>query len=77
VTLSVGRLRMAATGIQGNVLIGSHAVLGASRIDLDSIDRLLIGGVLEEAPRRLPYAQWQLQPAAEPRNLPKKQSAKP
>ncbi|MEI8370121.1 MAG: hypothetical protein WCJ31_16935 [Planctomycetia bacterium] len=71
------RLRMAATGIEGSVLIGSHAILGASRIDLDSIDRLLIGGVLEETPKRLPYAQWQLQPAAEPRNLPKKQPAKP
>lgn len=77
VTLSVGRLRMAATGIEGNVLVGSHAVLGVSRIDLNSIDRLLIGGVLEETPKRLPYAQWQLQPAAEPRNLPKQRPATP
>ncbi|MEN9667977.1 MAG: Thiol-disulfide oxidoreductase ResA [Planctomycetota bacterium] len=77
VTLSVGRLRMAATGIEGNVLVGSHAIFGPSRIDLNSIDRLLIGGVLEETPKRLPYAQWQLQPAAEPRNLPKKRLAKP
>jgi hypothetical protein len=66
------RLRMAATGIEGNFLIGSHAILGPSRIDLDSIDRLLLGGVLEETPRLPPYAQWQLQPAVEPRNLPKK-----
>jgi hypothetical protein len=72
-----GRLRMAATGIEGNVLVGSHAILGASRIDLDSIDRLLIGGMLEETPKRLPYAQWQLQPAAEPRNLPPKKPTKP
>ena len=77
VTLSVGRLRMAATGIEGNVLVGSHAIFGPSRIDLNSIDRLLIGGVLEETPKRLPYAQWQLQPAAEPRNLPKKRLANP
>ncbi len=77
VTLSVGRLRMAATGIEGNVLVGSHAIFGPSRIDLNSIDRLLIGGVLEETPKRLPYAQWQLQPAAEPRNLPKKRLSKP
>ena len=77
VALSVGRLRMAARGIEGNVLVGSHPVLGASRIDLASIDRLLIGGVLEETPKRLPYAQWQLQPAAEPRNLPKKPPARP
>lgn len=66
------RLRMAATGIEGSFLVGSHAILGPSRIDLDSIDRLLIGGVLEETPKLPPYAQWQLQPAAEPRNLPKK-----
>ena len=71
------RLRMAATGIEGNFLIGSHAILGPSRIDLDSIDRLLIGGVLEETPRLPPYAQWQLQPAAEPRNLPPKKPTKP
>ena len=77
VALSVGRLRMAATGIEGNVLVGSHAIFGPSRIDLNSIDRLLIGGVLEETPKRLPYAQWQLQPAAEPRNLPKKRLANP
>jgi hypothetical protein len=72
-----GRLRMAATGIEGNVLVGSHAILGACRIDLDAIDRLLIGGMLEETPKRLPYAQWQLQPAAEPRNLPPKPPTKP
>ena len=71
------RLRMAATGIEGNFLIGSHAILGPSRIDLDSIDRLLLGGVLEETPRLPPYAQWQLQPAAEPRNLPPKKPTKP
>ena len=71
------RLRMAATGIEGSVLIGSHAILGPSRIDLDSIDRLLIGGVLEETPKLPPYAQWQLQPAAEPRNLPPKKPTKP
>ena len=71
------RLRMAATGIEGSVLVGSHAILGPSRIDLDSIDRLLIGGVLEETPKLPPYAQWQLQPAAEPRNLPPKKPTKP
>jgi len=72
-----GRLRMAATGIEGDVLIGAHAILGPSRIDLNSIDRLLIGGVLEETPRLPPYAKWQLQPAAEPRNLPPKKPTKP
>jgi hypothetical protein len=71
------RLRMAATGIEGNVLLGSHAILGPSRIDLDSIDRLLLGGVLEETPRLPPYAKWQLQPAVEPRNLPPKKPMKP
>ncbi len=71
------RLRMAATGIEGNVLLGNHPILGPSRIDLDSIDRLLLGGVLEETPRLPPYAKWQLQPAAEPRNLPPKKPTKP
>ena len=66
-----------ATGIEGNVLVGAHPILGASRIDLEGIDRLLLGGVLEETPRRPPYAQWQLQPAAEPRNFPPKRPPKP
>ncbi|MFM8709291.1 MAG: hypothetical protein ACKOHK_14725, partial [Planctomycetia bacterium] len=64
------RLRMAATGIDGNTLLGTSPVVGPCRIDLEKIDRLLIGGRPDGAVATLPYAQWKLQPAAEPRNLP-------
>lgn len=61
----------AAASIAGDVLSGTHPILGPHGIDLESVDRLLVGDVLEIAPRMQPYAQWTLQPAAEPRNQPK------
>jgi|GEM_PF-720920 len=64
------RLRMMATGIRGNVLLGTSPVVGPCRIDLGRIDRLLIGGARDESPQPVPYSQWKLQPAPEPRNLP-------
>ena len=70
VAASSSRLRMAATGIKGNTLLGTSSVVGPCRIDLERIDRLLIGRAIDNTPRSLPYAQWKLQPAPEPRNLP-------
>ena len=64
------RLRMVATGIRGNVLMGTSPVVGPCRIDLEKIDRLLVGGARDESPVPLPYSQWKLQAAPEPRNLP-------
>ena len=64
------RLRMAATGIKGNTLLGTSSVVGPCRIDLERIDRLLIGGDIEKTPQKRPFSQWKLQPAPEPRNLP-------
>jgi hypothetical protein len=67
---NASRLRMAATGIRGNVLLGVSPIIGPCRIDLEAIDRLLIGGAIESLPQNFPYSQWKLQPAPEPRNLP-------
>jgi hypothetical protein len=64
------RLRMMATGIRGNVLLGTSPIVGPCRIDLERIDRLLIGGARDESPQPVPYSQWKLQAAPEPRNLP-------
>ena len=64
------RTRIAADSVEGSVLSGRHAVIGATRIDLDFVDRLLLGGMADTGPLTLPYSKWQLQPAAEPRNLP-------
>ncbi len=70
-----GRRRLVADAVEGNVLSGRHAVLGAIRIDVDSADRLLLGGMADIAPFTLPYAKWQLRPATEPRNLPPRKKA--
>jgi len=67
---STQRLRMTATGLEGNLLVGTSPVVGPCRIDLEKIERLLIGRAIDNTPRSLPYAQWKLQPAPEPRNLP-------
>jgi len=67
---STQRLRMTATGIEGNLLVGTSPVVGPCRIDLEKIERLLIGRAIDNTPRSPPYAQWKLQPAPEPRNLP-------
>ena len=67
---STQRLRMMATGIEGNLLVGTSPVVGPCRIDLEKIERLLIGRAIDNTPRSPPYAQWKLQPAPEPRNLP-------
>ena len=67
---STQRLRMMATGIEGNLLVGTSPVVGPCRIDLEKIERLLIGRAIDSTPRSPPYAQWKLQPAPEPRNLP-------
>jgi hypothetical protein len=70
VTGDSNKLRMAAFGIQGNVLLGISPIIGPCRIDLEKIDRLLLGGAIDSIPRNFPYSQWKLQPAPEPRNLP-------
>ena len=67
---STQRLRMMATGIERNLLVGTSPVVGPCRIDLEKIERLLIGRAIDSTPRSPPYAQWKLQPAPEPRNLP-------
>ena len=64
------RLRMLATGIEGNRLLGISPWLGPCGIDLETTDRLLIGGAREDSPQSFPYAQWKLLAAPEPRNLP-------
>jgi len=60
---------MTVTGIKGNMLLGTSSVVGPCRIDLERIDRLLLGETVDGSPRKIPYAQWKLQPAPEPRNL--------
>lgn len=65
-----GRTRIVVDSVDGSVLTGRHAVLGPWRIDLEGIDRLRLGGVIDASPLAAPYSKWQLQAAPEPRNLP-------
>lgn len=64
------RLRMLAMRIEGNRLTGTSPWLGPCGIDLETTDRLLIGGARENSPQLVPYARWKLLSAPEPRNLP-------
>ena len=67
------RLRMLAMRIEGNRLFGISPWLGPCSIDLETTDRLLIGGARDDSPLPFPYAQWKLSAAPEPRNLPPRQ----
>jgi hypothetical protein len=69
------RMRFSASGIEGTKLVGRHEVLGAVRIDLGEVERLLIGGGLFETPLLPPFSQWRSRPASEPRNLPRNRPA--
>ena len=69
VSRSNHRLRMLATGIEGNQFLGISPWLGPCEIDLETTDRLMIGGGRDDSPQPFPYAQWKLSAAPEPRNL--------
>lgn len=62
------RLRMIATGIERDTLVGVSPLVGACRIDLNRTDRLDLGTEVDQVPRQKPYSQWRLEPASEPRN---------
>jgi hypothetical protein len=67
------RMTLVAEGVEGNRLRGQSRAFGGSGIDLTQIDRLLIGEAIERDAGKvpLPYAQWKVKPAAEPRALAK------
>jgi len=64
------RLRFAATGVEGDLLLGAHPYLGPVRVPLGDIDRLNVGEGLEDSPLGRPYAQWVPRPAPPPRVSP-------
>ncbi|MFM9059198.1 MAG: hypothetical protein ACKOSQ_08755 [Planctomycetaceae bacterium] len=65
------RTTLVADTVAGNVLRGHCRAFGPGRIDLGQVDRLLIGGAIGRDDRQLPFAQWTLKPAREPRALSK------
>ena len=62
------RVTLVAEGLDGEVIRGTSPALGPGRIDLTSIDRLLVGRAIDDEADELPYRQWRLRPAVEPRN---------
>jgi small nuclear ribonucleoprotein (snRNP)-like protein len=64
-----GRMTLVADAVADGEIRGTSPALGPGRIAIADVDRLLVGrGVASEA-ADLPYGQWRLTPAAEPRAL--------
>lgn len=61
------RVTLVAEGVADAAIHGTSPALGPGRIDLTKADRLLIGGAIESEADELPYRQWKLRPAPEPR----------
>lgn len=64
-----GRVTLVAESCVDGVIRGTSPALGPGRIDLATVDRLLVGGAIATEADELPYRQWRLRPAAEPRAL--------
>jgi hypothetical protein len=61
------RVTLVAEGVADAAIHGTSPALGPGRIDLTKADRLLIGGAIESEADELPYRQWKLRSAPEPR----------
>lgn len=69
------RLTIVPRMTQDGAILGTSAAIGDCRIDLATIDRLLFGAAIERESASLPYRQWKLRPAPEPRALKGEQAA--
>lgn len=76
VTGGTSRLRLWATGIKGNLLRGTNPSIGPCVIDLADVTTLTIGGA-EAGSQAVPFAQWRLTLAPDPRNLPARKRPTP
>jgi hypothetical protein len=61
------RVTLVAERVADQAIHGMSPALGAGNIDLETVDRLLLGGAIESEADELPYRQWKLRPAPEPR----------
>ena len=69
VALDGRRVTVVAEGVEGTTIRGRSPAIGAAEIDTERVDRLLIGNAIEAEADSLPYRQWKLKPAPEPRAL--------
>lgn len=63
------RTTLVADRVEAAAIVGTSPAFGPSRIDTNRIDRLLIGKAVAAADEALPYSQWRLRLAPEPRAL--------
>jgi hypothetical protein len=63
------RVTAVAEGVDDSTIRGVSPAVGPVRIDLKKVDRLLVGRAIEDEADELPYRQWRLKPAPEPRAL--------
>ena len=63
------RVTLAVDDMQEGRIRGRIAALGPGVIDVDAMDRVLLGGAIDREAGSLPYQQWKLKPAPEPRAL--------
>ena len=69
------RLTVVPRATQDGVILGTSAAIGDCRIELGTIDRLLFGAAIERESATLPYRQWKLRAAPEPRAVKGQQAA--
>lgn len=63
------RVTVVAESVADTTIRGRSFAIGAAEIDTGRVDRLLIGDAIEAEAESLPYRQWKLKPAPEPRAL--------
>ncbi len=63
------RTTLVADRVEGDSVVGMSPAFGPSRIDTTRIDRLLVGQAVAAAEEELPYSQWKLRLAPQPRAL--------
>ncbi|MDB5345910.1 MAG: thiol-disulfide isomerase-like thioredoxin [Schlesneria sp.] len=64
--INTNRLTFVAQQLDGPILSGRSELLGACRVDLRQIDRLLIGIAIEQDAASLAFHQWKLRAASDP-----------
>jgi hypothetical protein len=62
-----GRVTLVADRMEGNLIRGRSPAFGTGRIDVDVLERLLIGQAIAAEAEELPFSQWRLKPAPEPK----------
>lgn len=63
------RLSFQAEQVGSDELVGSSEILGACLVSVKKIDQLLFGSYIESSNRQLPYHQWRLTHAPQPKVL--------